>query len=405
MHRFKLSLQFLKPASYNYLKPRPFSSTHLEDYGSLACRLKTRSVIRFKGPDTVKFLQGLVTNDVRRFGEPESNSSSSNSAVGTPNLPLYGVPPVYTAVLSPQSKFLFDMFLYRPPRSDEKLDNTGSGPGPNPGEFELFADVDASCLDELVTTLKRYRLRSKVDIENVTEDFCCWQRFGTELTHQSSSTEEPEAESLGWGGGIDHAGASSSEGSKDGWEWYQDPRCGCLGYRGIFPSQTTPPHVEADKEAEENHFVLWRLDKGIAEGSSEIPKGEAMPLEYNLDGLNAISFDKGCYVGQELVARTHNVGVIRKRLLPLEFLDDNGKEVEGKVVPKLQVIAESSGKKVGTITAALGSRGLGLLRLDAAFKEPGSLSIQGQENVKVKARKPDWWPSWWLAEDQQSAVA
>ncbi|CAI9106375.1 OLC1v1005514C1 [Oldenlandia corymbosa var. corymbosa] len=163
----------------------------------------------------------------------------------------------------------------------------------------------------------------------------------------SSSSEEPEAESLGWGGGIDHAGASSSEGSKDGWEGYQDPRCGCLGYRGIFPSQATR---------------------------------------------------------QELVARTHNVGVIRKRLLPLEFLDDNGKEVEGKVVPKLQVIAESSGKKVGTITAALGSRGLGLLRLDAAFKEQDSLSIQGQENVKVKARKLDWWPSWWLAEDQQSAA-
>ncbi|CAI9094889.1 OLC1v1030719C1 [Oldenlandia corymbosa var. corymbosa] len=193
----------------------------------------------------------------------------------------------------------------------------------------------------------------------------------------SSSSEEPEAESLGWGGGIDYAGASSSEGN-DTW---------------------------TDKEAEEKHFVLWRLDKGVAQGSSEIPKSEAMPLEYNLDGLNAISFDKGCYLGQELVARTHNVWVIQKRLLPLEFLDDNRKEVEGKVVPKLQVIAESSGKKVGIITAALGSRGLGLLCLDAAFKEQGSLSIQGQENVKVKARKPDWWPSWWLAEDQQSAAA
>lgn len=49
-----------------------------------------------------------------------------------------------------------------------------------------------------------------------------------------------------------------------------------------------------------------------------------MPLEYNLAGLNAISFDKGCYVGQELVARTHHRGVIRKRLLPLRFLNDSG---------------------------------------------------------------------------------
>lgn len=53
--------------------------------------------------------------------------------------------------------------------------------------------------------------------------------------------------------------------------------------------------------------------------------GEAIPLEYNLEGLNAISFNKGCYVGQELIARTHHRGVIRKRLLPLKFLDDEGK--------------------------------------------------------------------------------
>ena len=53
--------------------------------------------------------------------------------------------------------------------------------------------------------------------------------------------------------------------------------------------------------------------------------GEAMPLEYNLAGLNAVSFDKGFYVGHELVARTHHRGVIRKRLLPLKFVDNNGK--------------------------------------------------------------------------------
>lgn len=44
-------------------------------------------------------------------------------------------------------------------------------------------------------------------------------------------------------------------------------------------------------------------------------------------GLNAISFDKGCYVGQELVARTHHRGVIRKRLFPLKFLDDKGEGI------------------------------------------------------------------------------
>ncbi len=47
--------------------------------------------------------------------------------------------------------------------------------------------------------------------------------------------------------------------------------------------------------------------------------GHAIPLEYNLDGLNAISFTKGCYVGQELIARSHFRGVVRKRLMPVDL--------------------------------------------------------------------------------------
>ncbi|XP_027080880.1 putative transferase At4g12130, mitochondrial [Coffea arabica] len=403
MHRVKFSLRFLKPNSHNYLKPRPFS-THLESAGSMACHLKARSVIRFKGPDTVKFLQGLVTNDVRRLCEP-STDNRSFGAVGTPNFPAVAVPPVYAALLTAQGRFMHDMFLYRPPQPDEKLNSTGSGPGPIPEEFELFADVDASSLDELLEVLKKYRLRSKVDIDSVAEDFSCWQRFGWNLSEKSSSAEEPEAASVGWGGSVDHAGVASSGGNKCGWEWYKDPRLDCLGFRGIFPSNETAPLVEADKEADEKHYLLWRLEKGVAEGPSEIPKGEAIPLEYNLAGLNGISFDKGCYVGQELIARTHHRGVIRKRLLPLRFLDDQGREVGEKVVPQSEVIDVASRKKVGTVTTALGSRGLGLLRLEEAFKGAGFLAIQGQDGVRVKSNRPEWWPAEWYLDHQQSAAA
>lgn len=56
--------------------------------------------------------------------------------------------------------------------------------------------------------------------------------------------------------------------------------------------------------------------------------GEAIPLEYNFAGLNAISFEKGCYIGQELIARTHHRGVIRKRLMPLIFEDENGQGMD-----------------------------------------------------------------------------
>ncbi|KAJ8632242.1 hypothetical protein MRB53_025578 [Persea americana] len=375
----------------------------LDDSGPFSSLLKTRSVIRFRGPDTLKFLQGLLTNDVRRFG---GSPAEKTSALATPNLPVESTPPIYAAMLTPQGRFLYDLFLYRPPRDDEKLNRTGSGPGSGPDDTPtLFADVDAMVLDELIDFFRKYRLRSKVEIENVSGEFSCWQRFGGNLSCNTLSTEEPEAVAVGWGGSVDHAGASPAQGNNLGWQWFRDPRLKSLGFRGIFLSNTTPPLVESDKATDEELYLLWRMQKGVAEGSTEIPKGEAIPLEYNLAGLNAISFDKGCYVGQESVARTHHRGVIRKRLMPLKFVDNSGREVEQQVSPGSEVVNAVS-NKVGTVTAALGCRGMGLLRLAEAFKDSSGLSINGQENIKVKAIQPEWWPAEWVSNhDQYTAVA
>lgn len=127
----------------------------LSDSGPFSSLLKTRSVIRFRGPDTVKFLQGLLTNDVRRFVDPPAEKTAS---LVTPNLPVESTPPIYAAMLTPQGRFLHDLFLYRPPKSDEKLDRTGSGPGSDPDADDtptLFADVDTMVLDELIDCFKK----------------------------------------------------------------------------------------------------------------------------------------------------------------------------------------------------------------------------------------------------------
>ncbi|XP_077235507.1 glycine cleavage T-protein family [Tasmannia lanceolata] len=376
---------------------------HLEESGPLASHLKTRSVIRFRGPDTIKFLHGLLTNDIRCFGESPREKIST---LATPNLALESIPPVYSAMLTPQGRFLYDLFLYRSSRPSEKLDRTGSGPGSDPDEpLTLFADVDATVLHELLDSFKKYRLRSKVEIENVSDEFSCWQRFGGQLSGKSSLAEEPEAAAVGWGGGVDHAGISATQGNSFGWRWFKDPRLSCLGFRGIFPSNTIPPLIESDKETNEEVYLLWRLEKGVAEGSTEIPKGEAIPLEYNLAGLNAISFNKGCYVGQESVARTHHRGVIRKRLLPMKFVNNSGEEVEQTVAPGSEVVDAASNKKVGTVTTALGCQGMGLLRLEEALKGSKVLSIKEQEDVKVEVILPKWWPVEWNPEHQQHFAA
>ena len=62
-----------------------------------------------------------------------------------------------------------------------------------------------------------------------------------------------------------------------------------------------------------------RYKLGVCEGSEEIPTAKATPLEFNLEYMHGVSFHKGCYLGQELTARTHHTGVIRKRIMPVKL--------------------------------------------------------------------------------------
>ncbi|CAL9197787.1 unnamed protein product [Musa hybrid cultivar] len=415
MSSFRFGSRFRTAFSSSFLRSvhsQTSPGRRLDDAGPLACRLESRSVLRFRGPDTVKFLQGLLTNDIRPLAArtpPTDSRVSQASYLPTPNLTYRSPPPIYAALLTPQGRFLYDLFLYRPPRPDEKLDGrTGSGSGSADSEepFTLLADVDTAVVDDLLDCFKKYCLRSKVGIDNVDKEFSCWQRFGSNLSSNSASAEEPEAASVGWGG-VGYAGIAAAQGNDLSWQWFKDPRLNCLGFRGIFPANATPPLVEADKEASEWHYLQWRLEKGVPEGSTEIPKGEAVPLEYNLVGLNAISFDKGCYVGQELVARTHHRGVIRKRLLPLKFVNDNGEDLQQAVSPNSDIVNYASDKKVGTVTTALGCRGMGLVRLEEVLKQSPNLRIEGQDEVRIKAMIPDWWPAEWtqVQDQQQSAAA
>ncbi|KAJ3672526.1 hypothetical protein LUZ60_007247 [Juncus effusus] len=365
------------------------SASGLASAGELSSRLASRAVLRFSGPDAANFLQNLLTNDINPLAQPPSQNPNQSSNIPTPNVALYRPEPVYAALLTPQGRFLYDLVLYGKPPVEEKLDKTGSRPGKESGkELGLLADVDSSFVDEIITTFKRYRLRSKVEIENLSGEFSCWQRYGSAMS---------DATSAGWGKAVDHIAESAEQGNEQGWQWFRDPRLGSLGYRGIFPSDSIPPLVEADTETDEKNYTLWRILRGVPEGSTEIPKGEAIPLEYNFAALNAISFDKGCYIGQELIARTHHRGVIRKRLTPFQFLDPNGSEIEQGVSPNSDIINEESGKKVGNVNTVLGCYGMGLLKIEEAFKSSSNLIIKDQNDVRIRVFRPDWWPEEWTS--------
>ena len=151
-------------------------------------------------------------------------------------------------------------------------------------ENNIIIETHSSLGNSLDRYLRVYKLRSKVTIETL-ELKCLLE------VNDISTTDLQEL--------------VKSHGAMVG---AVDPRTNEMGTRFLVPK---------DKDDKSKSFELWydrfRLTRGIAEGP---PIVDRIPLECNLDLLNYISFSKGCYVGQELTARTKYKGLVRKRLIP-----------------------------------------------------------------------------------------
>lgn len=165
-------------------------------------------------------------------------------------------------------------------------------------------------------------------------------------------------------------------------------RAEILGGVGLqdWTSQTAGLHLLLDMLCS---FSLFLNPTGIPEGVCDLPPGVALPLESNLVFMNGVSFTKGCYVGQELTARTHHTGVIRKRLFPVRLegpLPANG------VTPGSAVTVTATGQVAGKFRAGQGHVGLALLRSEA-IKGPLHIKTSESQQVAVTALVPDWWPT------------
>ncbi len=138
-------------------------------------------------------------------------------------------------------------------------------------------------------------------------------------------------------------------------------------------------------------LVIDLISTGLPEGVKDLPPGEALPLESNLVYMQGISFSKGCYIGQELTARTHHTGVIRKRLMPVTMSGPAETLVQGAA------LETEGGKPAGKHRAGIHKLGLSLIRL-AHAKEPLKLKSSDDVTVTLQATIPDWWPK--NSEDQ-----
>jgi folate-binding protein YgfZ len=167
-----------------------------------------------------------------------------------------------------------------------------------------------------------------------------------------------------------------------------------LGWRAVLPRGALPPGATSPVATSESYDAL-RLSLGVAEGGELA--GE-LPLELNLDGLDAVSFTKGCYVGQELTSRTHFRGVVRKRAMPVALAPSSG---AAAAAAGAQLLPPEGGAPVGRVLAARGGRGVALLRLAAALPSapgapPPTLASEG--GGTAVPQRPRWWPQAWGAE-------
>ena len=119
----------------------------------------------------------------------------------------------------------------------------------------------------------------------------------------------------------------------------------------------------------------------MPEGGKDYAFGDAFPHEALFDQLNGVSFEKGCYVGQEVVSRMQNRGTARRRIVPV---------VAEAALPASGAAIIAGGVEIGTLGSVAGTRGLAPIRLDRAaeFSEKGETLRAG--DVPVRIEIPAW---------------
>lgn len=287
--------------------------------------LEGRGLLAIDGPDAKTFLQGLVSNDVNKLAPDRA---------------------LYAAFLTPQGKYLHDFFLFQ-------LGDT------------LVLDAEAPRLADLKRRLGLYKLRSKVTLNERTDDFTVIALFGDDALSALGLPATP-------GAAVPLASGLA----------FTDPRLAAVGARAVLPKNDAVAAVEAKgfRAAGAEAYDRLRLRLGLPDGSRDLEIEKSILLENGFDELNGVDWNKGCYMGQELTARTKYRGVIRKRLMPVE--------IEGPLPPAGTPIVWQD-KEVGEMRSGRDGIGLAMIRLEH-LEAAGAGTPFTAGAAKVKPLKPDW---------------
>ena len=283
--------------------------------------LDDRSILAVSGADRRIFLQGLVSNDVEKVGPRQA---------------------CYAALLTAQGKYLHDFMM---------IELGGA----------VLLEAEAGRLGDLKLRLSMYRLRAKAALDERPE-LAVAAVFGEGARAAMGLSEEP---------GSARPFASGVA--------FVDPRLAALGVRCILPNTDLRSALEGAGLAETGFPVYdrLRLELGIPDGGRDLVPEKSILLEAGFDELNGVDWQKGCYVGQELTARTKYRGLIKKRLMPVE--------IDGPA-PGPGTIVTAEGREVGEMRSSRDGLGLALLRIEPVVE---GKHLKAGDTTLVPS-KPSW---------------
>lgn len=236
---------------------------------------------------------------------------------------------IWAALLTPQGRFLNDMFVVE--------DGNGT----------FLLETERERAAALARKLKMYTLRSKVTVEDRSEAMQVAVVFGA------------GADAI-----LPLAGATA----------FIDPRLPELGVRVLAPAGRLAALLDLP-EAPLADYEALRLRLGVPDGSRDLTVEKSLLLESGFDELHGVDWQKGCYMGQELTARTKYRGLIKRRLFPVK--------VEG-ALPAPGTPIQSDGREVGEIRSGQGDRAIAMLQIEAAN------AALVAESARILPERPGW---------------
>ena len=246
-------------------------------------------------------------------------------------------PALYAGLLSPQGKILFDFIVMR----------MADG---------FVLDVAGNKAADLTKRLEMYKLRANARVKDASAERVVFAMWGG----QPGSIVSPQVNAS-----------------------VTDPRLSELGTRFVSERQWAGNDAAASKGeiTTEGAYHAHRIKLGVPEGGKDFMFGDAFPHEALFDQLGGVSFTKGCYVGQEIVARMEHRGTARTRIVPV---------IAETVLPPPGADIIAGDVTIGTLGSTAGTRGLAMLRLDRAEEMRRKGQGLRAATVPVRIELPAW---------------